>query len=107
MCIVHLLPIAFKQFYHPDLLCHFNKILTTTNYDIYNIIKIHVADLTNWLVADSTPNHQKGIIIWNYEDSTGYKYLELTYSQKPYILDTGNKAVNKTNNTITLSDAWP
>ena len=67
---------------------------------------VHLKDLTNW-DNETSANTQKGFIFWNYKDSTGYQYPELTYSQKSYSsLYKDNNAVNKTTNTITLDNDW-
>ena len=67
---------------------------------------VHLKDLTNW-DNETSLNYQKGFIFWNYKDSTGYQYPELTYSQKSYLsLYENNNAVNKTTNTITLPNVW-
>lgn len=60
---------------------------------------IHVADLTNW--KENLTGYSTGIIIWNYVDSTGYQYPELTYSnyKYPYLYD-NSQNVDKVNNII-------
>lgn len=68
---------------------------------------IYFKDLTNWNVNTSTNTYQRGFIFWNYEDSTGFKYPEYTYSKHVYVdNDTAlyeDNSVDKTNNTITLT----
>ena len=68
---------------------------------------IHFADLTNWNDDTSTRYYQRGFIFWNYKDSTGYEYPELTYSKNKYTSNNPalyeDGVVDKTNNTITLT----
>lgn len=67
---------------------------------------IHLTSAANWDTT-TTFSYQKGIIVWNYENSYGYKYPVETYSQNVYpSLYSNNSAVNKTNNTITLASGW-
>ena len=67
---------------------------------------IYFKNLTNWNDTTSL-YYQKGFVFWNYKDSTGYEYPELTYSQNHYSKREPalyeNSAVDKTNNTITLT----
>ena len=67
---------------------------------------IHVTSLDNWNVTTGQ-SYQKGIIVWNYKDSTGYQYPPETYSRNVYVnLYTNNSNVNKTAKTITLDSPW-
>ena len=67
---------------------------------------IHLTSAANWNTTTSY-SYQKGIIVWNYENSYGYKYAAETYSRNVYsAIYTDNSAVNKTNNTITLPSGW-
>ena len=69
--------------------------------------EVHLNNLSNWNNT-TTANFQKGFIFWNYKDSTGYQYPELTYSQNArWNLWTNNDVIDKTNNIITLSSPWP
>ncbi len=69
---------------------------------------VYLEDATNWNISTSTPIYQSGFIFWNYKDSTGYQYPELTYSRNT----TGDvkwiepNSMNKENNTITLTKPW-
>ncbi|MDD2627764.1 MAG: hypothetical protein PHD20_02640, partial [Clostridia bacterium] len=45
-------------------------------------------------------------IFWNYVDSTGYQYPELTYSQNVYYSLYANTDIDKNNNVITLKEPW-
>lgn len=44
---------------------------------------VYLTDMTNWKVNASN-SYQRGFIFWNYVDSTGYQYPELTYSRNVY-----------------------
>lgn len=81
--------------------------LTTLSQDLKaGDTVVHFADLTNWNVT-TTAGHQHGFIFWNYTNSKGYTYPELTYSRNVFMSKyADNGAVDKTNNTITLSSAW-
>lgn len=55
--------------------------LTTLAKDLNNGDQyIYLTDMTNWNVNASV-SFQRGFIFWNYVDSTGYHYPELTYSR--------------------------
>ena len=81
--------------------------LTTLSQDLKaGDTVVHFTDLTNWNIT-TTATHQHGFIFWNYTNSKGYTYPELTYSRNVFLNKyTNNSDVNKTNNTITLSSAW-
>ncbi len=67
---------------------------------------IYLNDVSGFQVSSSTPTYKLGLIFWNYTDSTGYTWPELTYSRNAWIdLYTYDK-VDKTNNTITLTSPW-
>ena len=67
---------------------------------------IYFKSLANWN-TNTTNAYQRGFIFWNYEDSTGYKYPELTYSKNVYLSNETalyeDNSVDKTNHTITLT----
>ena len=44
---------------------------------------VYLTDMTNWKVNASN-SYQRGFIFWNYVDSTGYQYPELTYSRNEF-----------------------
>ncbi|MEG1506921.1 MAG: hypothetical protein RR478_05445, partial [Bacilli bacterium] len=67
---------------------------------------VYLNDITNWLNLSSTYSHQLGFIFWNYQDSTGYKYPEFTYSRNVWLDLFNYNDINKENNTITLKKAW-
>ena len=58
--------------------------LTTLARDLKNgDTYIYLTDMTNWNMT-TTAIHQHGFIFWNYVDSTGYHYPELTYSRNAW-----------------------
>lgn len=67
---------------------------------------VYFKDLSNWNINTQNNKYQRGFHFWNYKDSTGYEYPELTYSQYAYYSYTDpyyeDSAVDKENNTITL-----
>lgn len=67
---------------------------------------IHLTSAANWDTSVSY-SYQKGVIIWNYVNSLGYAYPVETYSRNVYPnLYSDNSAVDKNNNTITLTTGW-
>lgn len=93
--------------------------LTTLARDLKNgDTYIYLTDMTNWNTT-TTATHQHGFIFWNYVDSTGYHYPELTYSRNVWanLYDnntseiTDNIEINKEINgeivnRIKLKSAW-
>ena len=78
--------------------------LTTLSQDLKNgDTVVHLTDASNW---ETTGTYNKGLIFWNYANSFGYQYPELTYSRNGWnsLFDLSN--IDKTNNTITLNGAW-
>jgi hypothetical protein len=67
---------------------------------------VHLNSTANFVVTSSTPSYQRGLIFWNYKDSTGYQYPSLAYSRNIWTNLYTYDNVNKTNNTITLTSAW-
>ena len=67
---------------------------------------VYLTDLTNWNVETETRSYQRGFIFWNYQDSTGYKYPELTYSRNVVDKIYEDSNVDKNTNTIKLNSAW-
>ena len=58
--------------------------LTTLARDLNNGDNyIYLTDMTNWNTT-TTQSFQHGFIFWNYVDSTGYHYPELTYSRNAW-----------------------
>lgn len=57
--------------------------------------------------ADTVNSYQRGLTFWNYTNSKGYTYGTETYSRNTWgSLWVNASAINKTNNTITLKNAW-
>ena len=71
---------------------------------------IYLTDMSNWVKTNSYIRH--GFIFWNYKDSTGYEYPELTYSRNIWydIYDEKdefeNDNIDLVNNTIKLKNPW-
>lgn len=58
--------------------------LTTLAKDLKNGDQyIYLTDMTNWNTT-TTQTYHHGFIFWNYVDSTGYHYPELTYSRNTW-----------------------
>lgn len=105
---------SFLNFYDVDgntiLACHHMFIantLTTLSQDLKNgDTVVHLTDLTNWKTNTGIATHQRGLTFWNYTNSYGYTYPELTYSRNTWENLYTDANVNKTAKTITLSSAW-
>ncbi len=67
---------------------------------------VYFENLSNWNVTSSTPSYERGFIFWNYQDSTGHQYPELTYSKNFYNDLFNYDKINKETNTITLTKPW-
>ena len=65
---------------------------------------VYLKDLSNWNGSNYTFN---GLLFWNKVDSTGYEYQPLTYGFSSYQVFSNSEQLDKTNNTITLDNAWP
>lgn len=58
--------------------------LTTLAKDLKNNDEyVYLTDMTNWNIS-ATQTYRRGLIFWNYKDSTGYEYPELTYSKNAW-----------------------
>lgn len=67
--------------------------------------KVYLTDASGF--QDTSYDHQRSLIIWDYTNSFGYTYPAETYSRNYYVNKwSSNSAVDKTNNVITLSSAW-
>ena len=85
--------------------------LTYLTQDLKNgDTEIHLNDISNFEYNEGTPEYKRGLIIWNYKDSTGYQYSPLTYSRNVYTnlfdYNEENRAVDKENNVIKLREPW-
>lgn len=81
--------------------------LTTLSQELKNgDTVVHLTDLTNWETNTGTATHKRGLTFWNYKNSFGYQYPELTYSRNTWANLYTDTNVNKTAKTITLSSPW-
>lgn len=93
---------------------HFMNINNTLTYLEQDLnkgdTKVYLNDVSNF-VSDR-PDYTKGFIVWNYVNSKGYHYPELTYSRNVYPrLEESKTLFNETgidreNNIITLKEPW-
>lgn len=72
--------------------------------------EIHLNDISNFQYNQNIKSYKKGLIFWNYKDSTGYQYEPLTYSRNIYIdlydYSDDEPALDKENNIIKLKEPW-
>lgn len=67
---------------------------------------IYLKDVSNWNISQSENKYNKGFIFWNYVDSTGYQYPELTYSRNVYSNLYEFSNIDFNNNRIKLNSPW-
>lgn len=82
--------------------------LTTLSRDLNNGDEyVYLTNMTNWK-TDSTDEQTyfRGFIFWNYTDSIGYTYPELTYSKNFWRNLYENENIDKENNRIKLNSPW-
>lgn len=96
-----------KNEFNAQNIMYVENTLTTLAQDLKDgDMIVYLDDLTNWSATSSTYDFQRGFIFWNYKNSFGYQYPELTYSRYFYTDLYTYTNVNKTNNTIKLNSAW-
>ena len=79
--------------------------LTSLKQDLKNgDTIIYLNDVSGF--QNSTSSSQLGLIFWNYMDSTGHTWPELTYSRNAWYSLYDYDKVNKSDNTITLKSPW-
>ena len=95
-----------------DNVMYTDKSLTYLDKDLKNgDTEVYLNDVTGFKKDNTISYYQKGFIFWNYKDSTGYQYPELTYSRNCFP-DNGLEALFEINdihldkNSITLSKPW-
>ena len=80
--------------------------LTTLARDLNNGDEyVYLTDLTHW-VKNASQTYYRGFIFWNYKDSTGYEYPELTYSNNRWTNLYENEDIDLENNRIKLNSKW-
>ena len=80
--------------------------LTYLEKDINNgDTEIYVNNLNGFRTDDMISDND-GLIFWNYNDSTGYQYPELTYSRNVYFHLFDKDCFDLENNKITLKEPW-
>lgn len=85
---------------------YMNNTLTTLSRDLNNGDEyIYLTDLTHW-VKNASQTYYRGFIFWNYKDSTGYQYPELTYSKNYWSNLYENSNIDLDNNRIKLTSPW-
>lgn len=85
---------------------YLNNTLTTLSRDLNNGDEyIYLTDLTHW-VKNASQTYYRGFIFWNYKDSTGYQYPELTYSKNYWSNLYENTNIDLDNNRIKLTSPW-
>ena len=68
--------------------------------------EIYVNSLKNFIVQNIHDNNS-GLIFWNYKDSSGYEYPELTYSRNAWMgLFNNSSNFDLENNKIILNEPW-
>lgn len=83
-----------------------NNTFTTLAQDLKNGDEyIYLTDMSNWNNT-ATQKYQRGFIFWNYSDSTGYQYPELTYSRNVWSNLYTNDNIDLENNRIKLTNPW-
>ena len=80
--------------------------LTYLEKDINNgDTEIYVNNLNGFRTDDMISDND-GLIFWNYNDSTGYQYPELTYSRNVYFHLFDKDCFDLENNKIILKEPW-
>lgn len=92
---------ASNYLYKENSLTYLEKDLKNGDTEIY------VNDLTGFNIENLKGGINSGLIFWNYKDSTGYEYPELTYSRNVYfdLLD-GENNFDLKENKIILNEPW-
>lgn len=67
---------------------------------------VYLASTANWRNTEGSATYRRSFIFWNYTNSFGYTYPELTYSRYYYSNAWQDGGVDYVNNTITLTSPW-
>ena len=100
---------ADKKTIEPSSVMFINNTLTELVQDLNNgDTTIYLKDMKEWwsTASGTYASYNRGIAFWNYKDSTGYEYPELTYTRNYKTDIYTNENIDKTNNTLTLSSPW-
>ncbi len=100
---------ADKKTIEPSSVMFINNTLTELAQDLNNgDTTIYLKDMKDWwsTASGTYASYNRGIAFWNYKDSTGYEYPELTYTRNYKTDIYTNENIDKTNNTLTLSSPW-
>ena len=92
----------------PGHVMYFANTLTTLAQELKNgDTVVYLTSAANWKNAAGSNTFYRRFIFWNYVNSFGYAFPELTYSRNVSAYDTwADGAVDFVNNTITLRSAW-
>ena len=98
---------AALKYIEPTYVMYIDGSLTSLKQDLKNgDTTVYLNDVSKFQVDSSTPTYRLGLIFWNYTDNNGYTWPEETYSRNAWENLYTYDAVDKTNNTITLSSPW-
>ncbi len=93
----------FNYMYIDGSLTYLEQDLNNGDTDVY------LNDVSGFK-KENTEIYQRGFIFWNYKDSKGYQYPELTYSRNQYPSNGNNifeeSGIESENNTIHLNEPW-
>lgn len=99
-----------KKFIQPNYVMYIGRTLTTLKKDLNNgDTVVYLDDISNWTqqpIDNVYTDINKGIIFWNYKDSTGHLYEPEFYSRNVWYPLYEFSNVDKVNHTITLNEPW-
>ena len=92
---------ACNYLYTENTLTYLDKELKDGDTEIY------LNSLEGFITDNIDINTNSGLIFWNYKDSTGYQYPELTYSRNVFLdLFSSKSDFNLNENKIILKEPW-
>ena len=99
-----------KKSIQPSYVMYIGRTLTTLKKDLNNgDTVVYLDDISNWMqqpIDNVYTDINKGIIFWNYKDSTGHLYEPEFYSRNVWYPLYEFSNVDKVNHTITLNEPW-